>query len=195
MLTEREIFSILICGDKLKHSDAIVVLEGDGFSRVRKAINLFHEELADVIVLSGGIDNEPAGSFHVKKLSPLFIREGIPEKSIIIEDVSLNTRDQAIQVIRIANEKGWKRIILVASHYHQFRAYLTFLKVILGNDFKIELINAPATDLNWFEDTEWGNRYDLLQDEFEKIEEYGKMGHIASFEQAIEYQKWKEKQV
>ena len=31
-----------------------------------------------------------------------------------------------------------------------------------------------------------------LEKEFERIEIYSKMGHLATYEQAIEYQKWKE---
>ena len=124
---------------------------------------------------------------------PAFLKAGISRDAIIMEDISLNTREQAVKVTGIISQNSWRRVILVASHYHQYRAYLTFLKVILENELKIDIINAPANYLNWFEDMGWGRRYDLLQDEFGKIEKYGKMGHIASFEQAIEYQKWKEK--
>jgi len=195
ILSAREEFIILVDGDKLKSSDAIVVLEGDGYNRVEKAIELYKNNWADRIILSGGFENRPGGSYHVKELLPGFLKEGISPNAIIIEDISLNTREQAVKVAGILSKNNWRRIMLVASHYHQYRAYLTFLKVILENELKIEIINAPADYLNWFEDPGWGRRYDLLQDEFGKIEKYGKMGHIASFEQAIEYQKWKEKQL
>jgi uncharacterized SAM-binding protein YcdF (DUF218 family) len=193
-LSAREEFIILVGGDKIKSSDAIVVLEGDGYNRIEKAIELFRNKWADKIILSGGFENRPGGSYHVNELLPVFLKAGISPDAIIIEDISLNTREQAVKVAGIISQNNWSRIILVASHYHQYRAYLTFLKVILENELKIDIINAPANYLNWFEDPGWGRRYDLLKDEFGKIERYSEMGHIASFEQAIEYQKWKEKQ-
>lgn len=193
ILSTREEFIILVDGDKLKLSDAIVVLEGDGFNRIDKAIELYRNRWADKIILSGGYDNKTGGSFHIKEMVPAFLNAGISRDSIILEDISLNTREQAVEVTGILTQNNWKRIILVASHYHQYRAYLTFLKVILEKKLKIEVLNAPADNLNWFENQGWGKRYELVQDEFEKIERYSKLGHLASYEQAIEYQKWKEK--
>ena len=194
ILSTREEFIILVDGDKLKLSDAIVVLEGDGFNRIDKAIELYRNRWSDKIILSGGYDNKPGGSLHVKEMVPAFLKAGISRDSIILEDISLNTREQAVEVTGILTQNNWKRIILVASHYHQYRAYLTFLKVILEKKLKIEVLNAPADNLNWFENQGWGERFALLKDEFSKIESYRKIDHLASFEQAIEYQRWKEKQ-
>ena len=68
ILSAREEFIILVDGDKLKPSDAIVVLEGDGYNRVDKAIELYRNNWADRIILSGGFENRPGGSYHVKEL-------------------------------------------------------------------------------------------------------------------------------
>ena len=84
--------------------------------------------------------------------------------------------------------------MLVASHEHQYRAYLTFLKVILdiGND--IILYNAPVRNLGWFKDLGWGIRCERLEQEFIRIEKYSQLGHLATYKEAIEYQQWKELQ-
>jgi len=193
-LSEREKFIVLVSNDRLKVSDAIILLEGDGFSRVKKAIELFHNNWAPCIILSGGIVNHSYGSYHVRDLYPLLISGNIPGSSVIIEEKSQNTREQAIEIIALAKENHWKRLILVASHYHQFRAYLTFLKVMFDNGSDVEIINAPSNQLDWFNDEGWGKRYDLLVKEFEKIDEYIKSGHISTFVEAIEYQLWKERQ-
>ena len=87
---------------------------------------------------------------------------------------------------------NWKKIILVASHEHQYRAYLTFLRQIIDSKSKIVLYNAPARDLKWFVDDGWGIRIDRLENEFNRIEKYLALGHLANFDEAIEYQKWKE---
>ena len=78
------------------------------------------------------------------------------------------------------------------SHEHQYRAYLTFLRVVLDTQSGILLFNAPVRNLNWFVDSGWGMRFERLGAEIERIEKYSALGHLASADEVIEYQKWKE---
>jgi uncharacterized SAM-binding protein YcdF (DUF218 family) len=150
--------------------------------------------MADCVVFSGGIDNESYGSFPAEKVLPLLQKLGVPVDAVVLEQKSENTHDQALDMVRLMIEKGWKRIILVASHYHQYRAYLTFLKAVFDAKQSLLVYNAPASDLSWFSDPGWGRRIDLLDREFRKIDDYFRLGHLASFEQALLYQEWKELQ-
>ena len=56
----------------------------------------------------------------------------------------------------------------------------------------IILYNAPVRNLSWFVDSGWGMRFERLAAEFDRIEKYSAMGHLANAEEVIEYQKWKE---
>ena len=105
----------------------------------------------------------------------------------------MNTHEQAVEVIQIAKNNSWKRIILVGTHYHQYRAYLTFLKEVIDSKSDIIIYNAPAKT-KWFRNDGWGKRIDLLDQEFDRIENYTKLGHLATYNEAIEYQLWKEMQ-
>ena len=116
----------------------------------------------------------------------------MPESIIIHEDKSTNTREQAIEVVKMAVEKGWKKLALIASHEHQYRAYLTFLREVLDTGCGLIIYNAPVRNLNWFVDSGWGMRFDRLLAEFERIEKYSAKGHLANADEVIEYQKWKE---
>ena len=69
---------------------------------------------------------------------------------------------------------------------------LTFLKVLIDENLKLILYNAPVRNLGWFIETGWGLRIERLESEFIRINNYYKLGHIANYDQAIEYQKWKE---
>jgi uncharacterized SAM-binding protein YcdF (DUF218 family) len=191
-MTAREKFIVLVDNDRLKKSDAIILLEGDGLNRIETTIKLYHQQWAPVIVFSGGILNLDYGSYPFSYAEPLLKDAGIANESIIHESRSLNTREQAVEIIDMAKENNWKRLILVASNFHQYRAYLTFLKVVLDEYPTLEIINWGARELNWFEQNKWGARFDLLESEFEKIALYS--NHVASFEQAIDYQQWKELQ-
>lgn len=191
-ISVREQFIILVNNETLKVSDAIILLEGDGISRVKRAAELYHKKFANIIVFSGGIVNLQYGGYPQEYIVPELIKCGVPENIIVFENKSQNTREQALEVLAMADKRTWKRLLLVASHYHQYRAFLTFLSVLKERNSEIEIINAPARDLPWFSQEPWGSRIDLVEKEFQKIEEYKDYGHIASFEEAIEYQRWKE---
>ena len=192
MITDREIIMAIVDNDCLVKSDAAILLEGDGFFRYMKAVNLYKKGLVSKIVFSGNIVQKEYGSYPYEEVAPYILQQGVPAEDLIYENVSQHTRQQAIEVIKMAMENGWKKLALVASHEHQYRAYLTFLREVLDTQSGIILYNAPVRNLNWFEDSGWGMRFDRLSAEFERIEKYSAMGHLATADEVIEYQKWKE---
>ena len=158
-------------------------------------MSLYKQGMAPKIVFSGNIIDYDYGSFPFSEVLPRMLQEGIPEEDIIHEDRSQNTREQAVEVVRMAQERGWSKLILVASHEHQYRAYLTFLREVLDTKSGITLYNAPARNLNWFEDKGWGTRFQRLEAEVARIEKYTAMGHLAHADEVIAYQQWKEAQL
>ena len=193
-MTSREKFIAIVDNDNIQKSDAIILLEGDGFNRYRKAVELYKEGYAEKIVFNGGITDYEYGSFPFSDILPKIIEDGVLKENIIHENNSKNTREQAVEIIKLAENYSWQKLILVATHEHQYRAYLTFLKVVLDSHLKIILYNAPVRNLGWFKETGWGKRIDRLEGEFKRIEEYTILGHLASFDEAIDYQSFKESQ-
>ena len=104
-----------------------------------------------------------------------------------------------MHTLQIAHERGWTKIILVASPYHQVRAFLTFLAELKkqGQAERVKIINAPA-DLSWYRPASGRGReaVDLLtQEEIPRIEQYQKKGDVAGVEEGIAYlQYWKSQQ-
>ena len=171
-LTTREKFIALVDNDGILESDAIVLLEGDGFNRYKKAADLYLGGMSQRIIFSGAITDYSYGSFPFEDILPRLLSSGVPRDAIIHEKKSQNTREQAIEVINMAKANNWKKVILVATHEHQYRAYLTFLKEVLKSDQDILLFNSPVRNLKWFENNVWGKRFDNIDKEFEKIEIY-----------------------
>ncbi len=182
----------MVDNDCLNKSDAAILLEGDGFFRFQKAVDLYKSGLVSKIVFSGNIVDKAYGSFPFEEIKPFIINSGVNEEDLLHEDYSKNTREQAIEVVKLAQDKGWKKLALVASHEHQYRAYLTFLRVVLDTKADLVLYNTPVRNLWWFTDSGWGKRIDRIAGEFERIERYAKEGHMATAQEVIEYQKWKE---
>ena len=191
-LTTREKFIALVDNDGILESDAIVLLEGDGFNRYKKAADLYLGGMSQRIIFSGAITDYSYGSFPFEDILPRLLSSGVPRDAIIHEKKSQNTREQAIEVINMAKANNWKKVILVATHEHQYRAYLTFLKEVLKSDQDILLFNSPVRNLKWFENNVWGKRFDNIDKEFEKIEIYMAKGHLATYQEAIKYQELKE---
>ena len=192
MITDREKIMAIVDNDRLVKSDVAVLLEGDGFFRYRKAVELYRQGMVRKIVFSGNTVDKGYGSYPYEEIRPFILEQGVPEEDLIHEDRSLHTRQQAVEVVKMAVANGWKRLALVASPEHQYRAYLTFLREVLDTGSGLVLYNTPAGDLDWFTDSGWGTRFERLSAEFERIEKYSAMGHLAEAEEAVRYQKWKE---
>lgn len=192
MITDREKIMAIVDNDCLTESDVAVLLEGDGFFRFQKAVELYKKGFVKKILFSGNVVDKDYGSYPYEEIRPYIVDEGVPEADIIHEDKSLHTRQQAVEVVKMATKNKWKKLALIASHEHQYRAYLTFLREVIDTNSGIILYNTPVRNLNWFIDSGWGRRFDRLEAEFERIEKYFGMGHLATADEVIEYQKWKE---
>lgn len=192
-MTNYEKLLVIVHNDPLHKADAIVLLEGDGYGRLARAAALYRQGYAPKVVFSGEVANPAYGSLPLSECLPQLLELGVPERDIIHENQSTQTAEQAHHIAQMALNNGWKKLLLVASPYHQCRAYLTFLKQIIPAG--IILINAPVRDLSWFKKEAWGARFDLLEQEQKRMEAYTLKGDLATVEEAITYQKWKEEQL
>lgn len=184
------LFSILASNETLRTADAIVLLEGDGYQRVGHAVELFKAGWAPRLIISGGVDEPSKGNYHARDLAKVVEKEGVARDQIVLEAGSTNTREQAVEVLKLAAENDWRRLIIVASHYHIFRAFLTFLRAVKQRQMDLELYAAPVRPLSWFVNGSNRSRLDLLELEFQKIQQYKR--DVATFEEGIEYLKWRE---
>lgn len=165
--------------EKSQKADAVVWLQGNRYDRGRKVLNLFRKKMAKKIIISG--NNQLIGSekrigednISLDEMFKWLEDKGADTKRIIIEKQSFDTKDQASNVLKIAKRNKWKKIILVASLYHQLRVFLTFLKSAKRINWKGILINQPVI-VNWNRVPSGGNKTakKLFRDELEKIEKY-----------------------
>ena len=193
-MTERELFIALTDNDLVQPSDVIILLEGDGLNRYSEAVRLYKQCMASKIVFTGGSNMPEYGSYTYDKVLPYMLKEGVPEAAIIPELKSLQTKQQSEEVMTLCQQNNWHKIIIVGSHYHQYRAFLTFLKTMHDRNMEIIIYNSPARNLKWFSENPWGTRIECIEEEFKRIEIYMAKEDLATYTDAIEYQKWKEQQ-
>ncbi|NES99041.1 MAG: YdcF family protein [Sphaerospermopsis sp. SIO1G1] len=140
--------------EEVPTADAIVVLGGatksatwpriapdlsESGDRVIYAAQLYRQEKAPIIVLSGGrIEWRGSGFAESADMANILTSLGIPAKAIIQESESLNTYQNAVNVKKILDAGNLKKVLLVTSAMHTPRAKKIFQR--LG----IDVIPAPT---------------------------------------------------
>ncbi len=152
---------------KLAKSDAIVAVSGgDTTARAEEAIKLYRLGWAPHIIFSGAAldPNSPSNAQAMKRIA---ISEGVPAASILLDEVSLNTTENALSVADIVKANNFDQIILVTSPYHQRRASMEFASRL--PDTKI--LNHSAPDQRWRRSHWWATGYStaLTLSELQKV--------------------------
>jgi uncharacterized SAM-binding protein YcdF (DUF218 family) len=170
----RYLLKPLTVAEDLKDADLIVVLGGGvdqgrfptpvSSHRMVKGVQLFFEGKAPKILFSGGMPGKATVS-EASVLAQEARRLKVPAGDILLEKKSNNTRNQAVEVKRIADRLRMKSILLVTSFSHMKRALMAFEKV----GFKVYPASADPTEK--YTDDFWG-RLDLFP---RLIQEYAGM--------------------
>lgn len=138
------------------------VLPGRAFDRLYLGCQLYREKKAPVMVLSGGGSREgrKSGALTESELMFLLARQlGLPERSLVTESHSRNTRENAWFTREILQgRKGKGTVLLVTSAYHMPRAKACFEKLGMivtacPADFKVDPYKLP-TPLDFLPDAE-----------------------------------------
>ena len=104
-------------------------------ARLERALELWKEKRAPLIVVSGG----SKGDFNESEVMVEWLREhGVPSDAIIAESRSRSTRENAIYSAPLMHHRGIKRALIVSQNMH-----LPRVKICL-HDEGIETINAPC---------------------------------------------------
>jgi len=140
----------LVLNDKVLKSDIIIWLQGDRYDRAKKVLELYKKKWAPKILITGNnisFDKNirpEENNISLKAMHQWLIVRGVKKKDIIVDDQSMNTKEQAENVIRMAKIKDWKKIILVGSSFYQPRALLTFLNQAKKLSWPGKIVNQPV---------------------------------------------------
>jgi len=141
---------------RCKVADAIVVVSGgDTLARVDEAIRLYDEGWSELLILSGAA-RDKTGPSNASAMRTHAVASGVPENSIIIEESSTTTAENAANTVVLVRQLQVKRVILVTSAYHQRRASMEFMTAY-GSD--ITVINHPVASDNQWSKWWWATPY------------------------------------
>ncbi|MEM9807865.1 MAG: YdcF family protein [Cyanobacteria bacterium P01_D01_bin.56] len=106
---------------------------------------------------------------------------------------SLNTLIEAQAIVRYAKAQRVKSLLVVATPFHQQRAVMTTITVLLAEYPDLQVYSAPGVATDWqatvvhSQGTLQGKCYELIYGEQERIDKYEKKGDLASREIILEY--------
>lgn len=162
-LPKAEAIVVLGGGTRPKISPRPWVEVAEAGDRIIYGARLFLEGKAPLLIVSGGRAEwfGEGGNPESDDMAAIAMALGVPTSAIAQDATSLNTRENAVNVKAIMQQRGLKKILLVTSALHMPRSLAIFRKL------EIEVIAAPTDFLtvsNTNEKGFAGNLFDLLPD-------------------------------
>ena len=114
------------------------MLDDQSLRRTIRGIELYKNNLAPRIILSGPVNKEYPEVPEAKVREQLALAMGVPEAAIIIDERANTTREESVRIARILQGLNIHRILLVTESLHMRRA--TYLFERAG----IEVSPAPS---------------------------------------------------
>ena len=149
--------------------------------RLPKAIQLYNEGRAKKILFSGGVTWEGTNLSEAHLLKQKAIEHGVIEEDILVEDISLHTKENVLASLLILDRAFYlhniKRILVVTTMYHMRRFHLT-LKTYMPHwiEYSWCPVNDQTTKVdNWFK-YPYGRK--RVETESSKLIKYVKEGII-----------------
>lgn len=111
----------------------------------------------------------------------------------------LNTLTEAEALVRYAVSNGMNRIFVVATPFHQLRAFITTVSVVSREFPDLRVYNRVGTALAWHEAVLHSQgvlqctRSELIHTEMARIERYRRKGDLVSADQVLSYLQWRDR--
>lgn len=162
-------------------------------------LNLWQQRQAGQVLISGA---EALGGYPgFQSWRQALISHGLRERDIIgippTNSTRLHTLIEAESLVRYALAQGFSRIFVTAAPFHQLRAFMTTVTVVLREFPELQVFNRVGATLPWNETVHHSQgtlrcaRQALIQSELERISIYQAKGDLAPTEQVLGYLNWR----
>jgi uncharacterized SAM-binding protein YcdF (DUF218 family) len=147
--------------DNAQPADAIAVFGAAEYAgrpspvlhaRLDKAVSLYDEDMAPVIVTLGGGADKDSGKTEAGVGRDYLLANGVPFDKIIAETKSLDTEQQVNSLANIAKREHFRHIIVVSDGTHLFRIAL------LCRRAGLEVYTSPRAALGHIDDIDAAKR-------------------------------------
>ncbi len=132
--------------NRVGQADAIVVLGAAQYAgrpspvlkaRVDHAVDLWHERVAPLLVLTGGVGERDTTSEAAVSAS-YAMRHGVPERAIMLEAQGRTTSESISSVALMLGARHQTSVVLVSDPFHMFRVW------ILARRHGLRVVTSPT---------------------------------------------------
>lgn len=120
--------------------------------RVNHAIELYQNGQVKYLILTGG-KGKGAPMAESEVARRYAIQQGVPASRIFIETQSQTTWENMVEAHRIAQQHGYKRVLIVSDPFHMMRA------VRMAQDAGLKAFPAPTPTSRY---KTWDTKFDFL---------------------------------
>lgn len=148
MIIVKSVGNFLVVDEKPVKSDVIIVLSG-GEGRLEKGVTLYKDGFAPYLLLSNG---------SVEQLYERALQLGVPKDSILLENQSTSTLENARFSKEVMLKHQFHSVIVVSSNFHMRR-----VKVLFDRTFKnsnIQLIYSSGVNPSYDPNQWWMTKKD-----------------------------------
>ena len=154
-------------------------------------------EMANLIVINGG-DGRGVDGPHVRAwpgADHYMVRLTHYHHSapVVRSRPAVHTHDEAIAFNELAEDRGWKRAIVIGQPFHLLRIMLSHLDVMAKRDYQMQIYAAAPTSVDWQKVTN-GNqgqpglqRFQQIEMEMERIVRYQSQRNLVEIGELIHY--------
>ncbi|MBN1886777.1 MAG: YdcF family protein [Thermoflexales bacterium] len=152
----------LIVADPLAQADALKPL-GGGKERILQAAGLFEQGYAEWFVVTDMPLSVPGiRESYAELVKREAVWQGVPEARVLTAPgVVETTYEEALAVRQLAQERGWRSLLLVTSSYHTRRTQLIFRDVF--RDTGVAIMVWPM-DESWYDPASWWRSHEGLRE-------------------------------
>lgn len=131
---------------RVDQADAIVVLGAAQYAgrpspvlraRVDHAVDLWHERVAPLLVLTGGVGERDTTS-EAAVSATYAMRHGVPESAILLEAAGRTTSESISSVAQMLRARNQTSVVLVSDPFHMFRVW------ILARRHGLSVVTSPT---------------------------------------------------
>jgi uncharacterized SAM-binding protein YcdF (DUF218 family) len=146
----------LVVRDPIRNSSAVAVLSGGGIERLDHAVKLLDDRFARRLILTNTSQVDPqTGTRMSKVMMDQASQRGVRKVNIYITGgESATTREEAIAIKSLMDERDWKSLIVVTDSFHSRRTKIIFQDVFKGSGVKISVNPIDAPDY-WYKPAAW----------------------------------------
>lgn len=153
-------------------SDAIFVFGSPLNRRIEKAVELYHEGIAPIVIVTGSAPHWGHNQISEAERTARYAQEhGVPSEALFVENQSIATPDNVKRSVDLMDERGWHpgRVTIVTSEFNVRRAEMDMYKFPPWEVEVYAASPAPSEELSrqhWVE-TEQGRR--TILNEYAKL--------------------------